>query len=221
MAGLSGICPQRRIIKSMDADSAGEPFLALSFREGPCMRQESMKTDLARQDAEAKQSCALSSQRFARIVFSLAAILLLVTTSLIMGSEIWLGRANDLGRQCTSMHLNRHAEPSSPPRRFAMVTCSDGSNTNPQRSFEGLMDLVTPNKRSYVERHGYDFIDASDVLDRGRPPSWSKILAVSKHLPHYDWVFWNDVVSLFFLVFSSLGATVFIFEKLFGFVDFS
>ncbi len=78
--------------------------------------------------------------------------------------------------------------------RFAMVTCSDGSRTNPQRSFEGLMELVTPNKRSYVARHGYEFVDASDVLDKERPPSWSKILAVRKSLPHYDWVFWNDAV---------------------------
>jgi hypothetical protein len=89
--------------------------------------------------------------------------------------------------------------------KFAMVTCSDGSRINPQRSFEGLMELVTPNKRSYVARHGYEFVDASDVLDKERPPSWSKILAVKKNLPHYDWVFWNDAVCV--CVFLWLYAT--------------
>jgi mannan polymerase II complex MNN10 subunit len=54
---------------------------------------------------------------------------------------------------------------------------------------------VEPNKRGYVLRHGYAYIDASSSLDPSRPPSWSKILAVRKHLPDFDWVFWNDVVS--------------------------
>jgi len=35
-------------------------------------------------------------------------------------------------------------------------------------------------------------------LDKERPPSWSKILAVRKSLPHYDWVFWNDAVCVCF-----------------------
>jgi mannan polymerase II complex MNN10 subunit len=75
-----------------------------------------------------------------------------------------------------------------------MVTCQDDGNRNPGRSFEGLSQLVTPNKLSYAKRHGYRFIDASPLLDRSRPPSWSKILAVRHHLAHYDWVFWNDAV---------------------------
>jgi hypothetical protein len=135
-------------------------------------------------------------------------------------SKLLLSRANELGRQCNvsggggggvegsasvgggggggggedrqQARLQRLEMLRS--YKFAMVTCSDGSRINPQRSFEGLMELVTPNKRSYVARHGYEFVDASDVLDKERPPSWSKILAVKKNLPHYDWVFWNDAV---------------------------
>lgn len=75
-----------------------------------------------------------------------------------------------------------------------MVTCSDGSARIPGRSFEGVMELVTPNKKAYVAKHGYEFIDASVLLDPIRPPSWSKVLAVKEHLPKYDWVFWNDAV---------------------------
>ncbi|KAI5059375.1 hypothetical protein GOP47_0025694 [Adiantum capillus-veneris] len=58
------------------------------------------------------------------------------------------------------------------------------------------MGLVAPNKAKYAQLHGYTFINASDTLDNSRPPSWSKILAVRKHLPKFDWVFWNDVDSL-------------------------
>ncbi len=142
-------------------------------------------------------------------------------------SKLVLSRANELGRQCIlggggasttgsgsfngggggsgDRHVDGDVEQGRQRSlemlrsyRFAMVTCSDGSRTNPQRSFEGLMELVTPNKRSYVARHGYEFVDASDVLDKERPPSWSKILAVRKSLPHYDWVFWNDAVCVCF-----------------------
>ncbi|KAH9543216.1 hypothetical protein CY35_13G051900 [Sphagnum magellanicum] len=132
-------------------------------------------------------------------------------------SKLLLSRANELGRQCSvgggggvgvegSGGGGGGGEDRQQARlqrlemlrsyKFAMVTCSDGSRINPQRSFEGLMELVTPNKRSYVARHGYEFVDASDVLDKERPPSWSKILAVKKNLPHYDWVFWNDADSV-------------------------
>ncbi len=66
------------------------------------------------------------------------------------------------------------------------------------------MKIVTPNKERYVKLHGYDFIDASDMVNMQRPPSWSKILAVKSHLPQYDWVFWNDAVSQSVYFFQSL-----------------
>lgn len=64
-----------------------------------------------------------------------------------------------------------------------------------RRSFEGLMEMVRGNKKAYAEKRGYDFIDAGDLIDKSRPASWSKIVAVRSLLPYYDWVFWNDAVS--------------------------
>lgn len=120
--------------------------------------------------------------------------------SLIYSSSALLLSANYLGRQCFYENPGRGVDLNdsiaASPYRFAMVTCTDGGDRIPGRSFEGLMDFVIPNKMSYVQRHGYEIIDASDVLDAARPPSWSKILAVRKHLPNFDWVFWNDVDSL-------------------------
>jgi mannan polymerase II complex MNN10 subunit len=109
------------------------------------------------------------------------------------GSSHLLRKANDLGRRCSPRRGN--APEQFQRFKFAMVTCSDGSSTIPGRSFEGVMEMVAPNKKAYVKRHGYDFIDASSLLDTTRPPSWSKILAVKEQLSHYDWVFWNDAVS--------------------------
>lgn len=109
-----------------------------------------------------------------------------------------LARANVLGRECFQIPNNNDDSCDYRRRKFriAMVTLSDESDSISDRSFEGVMKAVEPNKRSYAEKHGYDFIDATYVLDRRRPPSWSKILAVRTHLPHYDWMFWNDADSL-------------------------
>lgn len=199
MAGLSGLCPQRRCTKPAYSDAfraMRKPLLTAReiSRQGWCPRcPADAKADVSKADADWKHAWWFSSHGVVRIILTVFAILSVSITAVVYGSDLLLFRANDLGRQCTSFRpqSTRHETRS---YRFAMVTCSDGSKSVPQRSFEGLMELVTPNKKSYVERHGYDFIDASHMLDKERPPSWSKILAVKKYLPAYDWVFWNDAV---------------------------
>ncbi|PKA56480.1 Galactomannan galactosyltransferase 1 [Apostasia shenzhenica] len=77
--------------------------------------------------------------------------------------------------------------------KIAMVSLSQADGRSPRRrSFRGVMAAVGGNKRKYAAAMGYDFVDASDLVDRRRPPSWSKILAVISQLPTHDWVFWND-----------------------------
>ena len=137
--------------------------------------------------------------RFFKSIALLVSMVILISSSLLYGSGVLLERANYLGRQCFDVKgdagMGGHDNPSAKRvYKFAMVTCQDGGNGVPGRSFEGLSELVTPNKVSYAKRHGYEFIDASHLLDRNRPPSWSKILAVRKYLADYDWVFWNDAV---------------------------
>lgn len=134
--------------------------------------------------------------RFCKPVVLLVIIVMVLSATLVYGSGVLLERANFLGRQCVDMKLSKGRQSSEIKFKFAMITCQDGGKAVPGRSFEGLADLVTPNKLSYAKRHGYDFIDASNLLDKSRPPSWSKILAVRTHLPQYDWVFWNDADSL-------------------------
>lgn len=74
---------------------------------------------------------------------------------------------------------------------------AEGRVPSRRRSFKGLMELVWGNKRSYAEKMGYDFIDARELVDRDRPPNWSKILAVRFYLDSYHWIFWNDAVSYY------------------------
>lgn len=52
------------------------------------------------------------------------------------------------------------------------------------------------NKKQYSVKHGYDFIVYHKVLDKTRPPAWSKILALLNHLKDYDWLYWSDADSL-------------------------
>jgi hypothetical protein len=56
--------------------------------------------------------------------------------------------------------------------------------------------LSFENKLSYVRLHGYDFYHYTSVLDPIRPPAWSKIRVIQRHLSFYDWVFWTDADSL-------------------------
>lgn len=175
MAEVSGASPQRRF-KGMYSEYAARLRSRESFKKEVGFRLY-MST----------------VQAFSRALIVLVFVTLAVTAGGFYGSSAFLRKANDLGRQCSS---GRGKAPAHFQRlKFAMVTCSDGSSTIPGRSFEGVMEMVAPNKKSYVKKHGYDFIDASNLLDPSRPPSWSKILAVKEQISKYDWVFWNDADS--------------------------
>jgi len=52
-------------------------------------------------------------------------------------------------------------------------------------------ELTAANKRQYCDRWGCEFIGYSQQFDT-RPPAWSKIVALIKHLPYYDWLLWMD-----------------------------
>lgn len=52
------------------------------------------------------------------------------------------------------------------------------------------------NKQAYARRHGYDCFVYRERLDVSRHPTWSKLAAIKRHLPDYDWVFWTDANSL-------------------------
>jgi mannan polymerase II complex MNN10 subunit len=191
MAALSGLCPQRRVSKGLDSEQfilLGDSHARADTRnEGWLDHLESFK------GTDVRHNLWSSSKSFFRALIIVIFGLLVAVGLLLQASEVLLQRANHLGRRCSDTGVGSHI----PTKyKFAMISCSDGSKSIPFRSFEGIMDLVVPNKRSYVERHGYTFIDASDMLDKNRPPSWSKILAVKKHLSEYDYIFWNDADSV-------------------------
>jgi mannan polymerase II complex MNN10 subunit len=190
MSALSGLCPQRRVAKGVDSEQfilLGDNDRRTDARSGGWLEHLGSFKNTDVQINWWKSSKTILSATIV-VIFGL----LLAVGVVLQTSEVLLQRANHFGRRCSHTGVG-----SDVPRKynFAMVSCSDGSKSIPFRSFEGIMDLVIPNKQSYVDRHGYAFIDASDVLDKNRPPSWSKILAVKKHLPNYDYIFWNDAVS--------------------------
>ena len=182
MGGVSSLCPQRRVGISPGGKHSSRGYIGItmqdSFKGGP----------------DIKHRCWILSERvFRPVMFSLL-VVFIVSLLLVHGTGVVLLRANNLGKQCFGTSITD--KDSLKRFRIAMVTCSDESGTIPARSFQGLMKLVEPNKRSYADRHRYDFIDESNIVDKNRPPSWSKILAVRKNLPKYDWIFWNDAVCL-------------------------
>lgn len=70
--------------------------------------------------------------------------------------------------------------------RVAFVTLWEGSD------FGAMERLVAHNKRRYCASHGYDYLVFDSSLDSSRHPYWSKIRAVQRVLPDYDWVVWHD-----------------------------
>jgi hypothetical protein len=57
-------------------------------------------------------------------------------------------------------------------------------------------EIGAANKQAYAKRHGYDCFVYREKLDANRHPAWSKLIAIGRHLPNYDWVFWSDADSL-------------------------
>ncbi len=52
------------------------------------------------------------------------------------------------------------------------------------------------NKQAYADTHGYDVIVDGDIIDETRPTSWSKLLAMRKYLPYYDFLLYVDADTL-------------------------
>lgn len=70
--------------------------------------------------------------------------------------------------------------------KIALVTLAEGDHCH------RLADLVREEKQAYCRRYGYEFIEFHETLDARRPTAWSKILAVLRVLPQFDWVCWCD-----------------------------
>ena len=55
-----------------------------------------------------------------------------------------------------------------------------------------IRGLSWPLLDSYCKRHGYSFVTRTDIIDRDRHPSWSKLPFLKSLLPAYDIVVWFD-----------------------------
>lgn len=78
--------------------------------------------------------------------------------------------------------------PSLLPKKFkiGMISlCDDG--------VEAICAQSMANKQAYADYHGYDLIVDEEIIDRNRPTSWSKLLAMRKYLPDYDFMLYVDV----------------------------
>ena len=58
---------------------------------------------------------------------------------------------------------------------------------------DAICSASVANKQAYADRHGYDVIVDGEIIDDSRPTSWSKLLAMRKYLPYYDFLFYVDV----------------------------
>ncbi|VAH98075.1 unnamed protein product [Triticum turgidum subsp. durum] len=114
-----------------------------------------------------------------------------------------LRRANSLGRQCLPPAAGRR--PLAGQRlSFSIVTLSDEGLSGRGvrgRSFRGVLAATARNKRAYAAAHGYGLAALPPgAVDPGRPPAWSKVLALRARLRRHHWLFWNDAEEILFSV---------------------
>ena len=57
---------------------------------------------------------------------------------------------------------------------------------------DAICGASVANKKAYAERHGYNVIVDQGIIDPTRPTSWSKLRAMRKYLPDYDFLFYSD-----------------------------
>eukprot|EP00850_Spirogloea_muscicola_P007981 SM000041S15540 [mRNA] locus=s41:771976:774268:+ [translate_table: standard] len=154
-----------------------------------------------------KSGTALAPAPLALQLLLAATVLVSCASLILVGPDVVLRNANHLGRSYCRLHARDRpgadgataydSATELPRLRIAIVSCADDSQgARSKQNFDGLMQLTGATKESYAKRHGYTFIDASDVIDHSRPASWSKIKAVLAHLREYDIVFWTDADSL-------------------------
>jgi FkbM family methyltransferase len=73
--------------------------------------------------------------------------------------------------------------------KVALVTLFD-------KGYSNLAEYSKSNFKNYCDKHNIDFICYDDVIDKTRPPHWSKIDAVLTNIEKYDWIWWLDIDSL-------------------------
>jgi len=84
------------------------------------------------------------------------------------------------------------AQPSRPQLRFGILMVFDEAMRHNE-----MTRLSVRNKRAYAARHGYEVVVADPLLlDRSRPPAWSKFLALRQHLERFDFLMFMDVDTL-------------------------
>lgn len=88
--------------------------------------------------------------------------------------------------------------------RIAVVTRADTRRTVPPRTVTrrlgiapvkeavDILELTWPQKQQYCHLHGYALLNVTEDHEPARPPSWSKLLGVSRRLAEYDWIMWLD-----------------------------
>lgn len=95
-------------------------------------------------------------------------------------------------------HCNIISTTSMLPKLNIAIVCLYGDPNKNKRSNnlwnQALYDRIFENRNAYAKRYGYTIIKTPfELIDKSRPIAWSKLLAINKYLPDYDYVFYLDM----------------------------
>jgi hypothetical protein len=105
-----------------------------------------------------------------------------------------LARAGRAQSRCREEFLRRLAAGRGGPRLSIAVA------TLHTAEIRAYSETVCAINRSYCARHGYDFCEFRELLDRDAAPTWNKPAVLSRLLAggrHYDYVMWIDADAAF------------------------
>jgi hypothetical protein len=85
------------------------------------------------------------------------------------------------------------ASSNNPRLKIGMIMLYDEDKQTGGEWGAALMKDVLRNHLKYAKKHGYDPIIANQLVDKSRPSPWSKLLAIEKYLPSYDYLMYLDM----------------------------
>lgn len=98
-------------------------------------------------------------------------------------------------RTCTVASFQSNATRKEGPIRIGLIMIYESSDNSTKAWTDELLQPLIANRARYCHQHNYKLLDANHIIDRSRPPAWSKLLAMEHYLKrnYFDYLFYLDM----------------------------
>lgn len=147
------------------------------------------------------RKCLTSTYNKCNVFVVVVSLIFLYTTYLLLDyvhTQTYEWQCTSLAESVTPVRRNSCEMPaisgtdSKKKPKIAMLMMYDNADGNWSKD---LMDRVVANRNAYAKQYGYTVINANDLIDKSRPPAWSKLIAMENHLASnkFDYILYIDM----------------------------